>query len=550
MGKLRIVLAQLDFLVGDLEGNAKKIIKNAKTAKNKLHADLIVFPELALTGYPPEDLLFRDGLYERADLVMESILKAGKEIDILLGHPVKEGKHRYNAASLICNGKIVGTYKKMCLPNYSVFDEVRYFKAGNTPLVVDYHGFLLGINICEDLWHKEPLAKTIAAGADLIISINASPFDMRKHEARTDMLRARAVECSAPILYVNCVGGQDELVFDGGSLVLDESGSIEQRGPFYRESLIEVDLEFDPKTKKMTTVSPQSTLPLLNQDARIYGALVLGVRDYIEKNHFPSALVGLSGGIDSALTLAIAVDAIGPHRVKAVLMPSRYTSTISIEDAEFQAKRMDVKSSIISIEKVFDAFLETLKNEFSDLPQDLTEQNLQARCRGNLLMALSNKKGGIVLATGNKSEISVGYCTLYGDMVGGFCVLKDISKTWVYKLAEYRNSLSPVIPDRVFTRAPTAELAPNQRDEDSLPPYSILDQILELYIDKDKSYNDIVDKGFDPETVEKVILLVDKNEYKRRQAPPGVRVSLRAFGRDRRYPITSGYSNYLRFKEN
>ncbi len=538
-------MAQLDFLVGDIEGNAKKIIENAKIAKEQMQANLIVFPELALTGYPPEDLLFRDSLYERTNSALKKIKSSVRDIDIILGYPIKKGKRRYNAAAFISNGKIVGTYSKKCLPNYSVFDEKRYFCEGKRSLVVDYHGISLGLLICEDLWHQEPIAKTVAAGADLVISINASPFDMNKHEARVSLLRKHAIEADVPILYVNCVGGQDELVFDGGSLVLDESGIIHQRGPFYRESLIPVDIKIDTNTHKISI--PQSpVLPLLSQEARVYNALVLGVRDYIEKNHFPGAILGLSGGIDSALTLAIAVDAIGADRVEGILMPSRYTAKMSLEDADAQAKLMQIKTSLISIEEPFKAFLEILETEFEGRSPDMTEQNLQARCRGTILMAISNKKKSIVLSTGNKSELSVGYCTLYGDTAGGFCVLRDIPKTFVYRLAEYRNSLGMVIPTRIIQREPTAELAENQKDQDTLPPYPILDKILELYISEDKSYSDIIKSGFEPEVVKKVVLMVDQNEYKRRQAPPGVRISHRAFGRDRRYPITSGYKNYLR----
>lgn len=544
----RFVMAQQNFLVGDIENNAEKIIKNSLYARDKLGADLIIFPELALTGYPPEDLLFRDGLYQRCDVAIAAIKKTIKNIDVLFGHPIKEGKNHFNAASLIRNGKIITTYCKMCLPNYSVFDEVRYFIPGKKPTVIDYHGLSIGITICEDLWHKEPLCQTVAADASFIISLNASPFDMHKPEARMSMLLDRAKDCAVPILYVNCVGGQDELVFDGGSLVIGADGCVHQRGEFYKESLIPVDFSYDDEKKEINLIE-QPMLPLLSQEERIYDALVLGVRDYIEKNHFPSAYIGLSGGIDSALTLAIAVDAIGADRVEGVLMPSRYTSKMSIEDAQEQATTMKVKTTIISIENVFCSFVQDLTTAFHQSPGNLTEQNLQARCRGIILMALSNEKGGIVLATGNKSEISVGYCTLYGDTVGGFCVLKDIPKTLVYRLAEYRNKVAKIIPSRVLNREPTAELAPGQKDQDSLPPYPLLDQILELYIEKDKSVNDIINQGFDKEMVKKVVLMVDRNEYKRRQAPPGVRITQRAFGRDRRYPITSGYNNYLRFSK-
>jgi NAD+ synthase (glutamine-hydrolysing) len=543
--QFKFVMAQLDFLVGDIEGNARKIICYTHLAK-EMDPDLVIFPELALTGYPPEDLLFREGLYERIHSALNAIAQASFDIDILVGYPIKKEGTVYNGASLLSKGNVVTTYYKTCLPNYSVFDEVRYFKPGDSPLVLNYKGLPLGIMICEDLWHDQPLKLSVAAGAKLVISINASPFDVNKHEARVSLLQKKASNHHIPIIYVNCVGGQDELVFDGGSLVLNEKGTICQKGPFYQEKLIPIEFSYYPEQGKIDIVQSEIP-PKLSKEELIYGALVLGVRDYIEKNHFPGAILGLSGGIDSALTLAIAVDAIGADRIEAVLMPSRYTSQISIDDAKEEAELLGVSTSFISIEQVFDAFLKTLKDEFASYPPNITEENLQARCRGTLLMAISNKKGSIVLATGNKSEISVGYCTLYGDMVGGFSVLKDIPKTLVYRLAYYRNQISKVIPDRVIAREPSAELTFNQKDQDSLPPYSTLDKILELYIEKDKSYKQIVDLGFDPEIVKQVVLMVDKSEYKRRQGAPGVRISLRAFGKDRRYPITSGYSNYLRF---
>jgi NAD+ synthase (glutamine-hydrolysing) len=543
--QLRFVMAQLNFLVGDIEGNAEKIIQNAMTAQSELCADLIIFPELALTGYPPEDLLLRADLYERTTAALEYIQHTIKGIDLLIGHPVKTAEGSFNAASWIHNGEMIATHHKQCLPNYSVFDEVRYFKAGHTPTLLNFKNIPIAISICEDLWHPQPMQLAVKNGAKLMISINASPFDWRKHLTREKIIGQRAQEGNIPIIYVNCIGGQDELVFDGGSLVMEANGSICQHAPFYQGLLEPIDLQFNEAEQKVI-LQKHPPIPPLSIEARIYNALVLGVKDYIEKNHFPGAIIGLSGGIDSALTLAIAVDAIGANRVETVLMPSRYTSKMSLEDAQEQAKHLGVNTCIIPIEPVFATYLDLLANEFTGLPTDTTEENLQARCRGTILMAISNKKGAIVLATGNKSEMSVGYSTLYGDMVGGFCVLKDVPKTWVYRLADYRNSIGKIIPQRVIEKAPSAELAPNQKDQDYLPPYSLLDEILELYVEKDKSVQNIIDAGYDKDIVRKVVQMVDRNEYKRRQAPIGVRITERAFGRDRRYPITSGFSRYLR----
>lgn len=539
MPSLRIVMAQLDFLVGDIEGNAQKICDAIATARTSLKADLIIFPELALTGYPAEDLLFRPTLYERIATVLPNIAAETKEIDVILGYPEKTPRGTFNQAVFFHQGSALTHYHKQLLPNYSVFDEVRYFRSGSKSCVIDLKGIPTALIICEDLWSEEPAKEARAMGAKLAISINASPFEVNKAELREEVISNRMKENGFPILYVNCVGGQDELVFDGGSFVINTNGQITHRAPAFAEALIPVDIEWNQTDS--ITIHPGTVVPIQSTEERIYNALVLGVRDYIEKNHFPRALIGLSGGIDSALTLAIAVDAIGKDRVEAVMMPSRYNAEMSLEDAKKQALDMGVAYNVISIEPIFQAFLNSLATEFLGYAPDVTEENLQARCRGTLLMAISNKKNALVLATGNKSEMAVGYSTLYGDMVGGFCVLKDVFKTMVYRLAHYRNSISPVIPERVITRPPSAELAENQQDQDYLPPYPVLDIILERYIERDQGIYTIVEAGFDTDLVRKIAKMVYHSEYKRRQAAPGVKITQRAFGKDRRYPITSGY---------
>lgn len=533
---LRLVMAQLNFLVGDIAGNATKIIQAINIARETHQAHLVIFPELALTGYPPEDLLYRDELYTQIESALLGIQAAASGIDVILGYPVKTPEGYCNQAAHIRHGEIVGQYCKQRLPNYQVFDEARYFTPGSTPYVFEIGGVAVGISICEDLWFPEPIAQAKAAGAQLIISLNASPFAKDKSAQRLQILKQRAQENHLPMVYVNCIGGQDELVFDGGSLVMSETGEILAQADFFAEGLFPVDIP----TKE---ADPQGiTTPFIgSEEARVYQALVLGVRDYIEKNHFPRAVLGLSGGIDSALTLAIAVDAIGADRVEAVMMPSRYTSSMSLVDAKKQAQMLNVLYREIPIESIFTAFMSALAPEFAGLPADVTEENLQARCRGALLMAISNKTHAIVLATGNKSEMAVGYSTLYGDLVGGFCVLKDVLKTWVYRLAAYRNRVSRVIPENVIERPPSAELAANQLDQDTLPPYSILDEIIMRYIEQDQSASEIIQAGFDSGVVLKVIRMIDRNEYKRRQVAPGVRITERAFGKDRRYPITSGF---------
>jgi NAD+ synthase (glutamine-hydrolysing) len=535
---LRIALAQLDLVVGDVAGNARRVLEAAEKARRDHGAHLIAFPELALSGYPPEDLLFHGGFRRRVGEAVAQVRDGVRGIGVLIGFPEYTAEGIYNAAALYRDGVCLAQYRKQALPNYGVFDEKRYFRPGLEPCVLAYDGASLGITICEDIWEAGPYEHTAAAGARVILNINASPFDTGKPAARLEVARARVRAARVPLLYVNLVGGQDELVFDGSSFVLDRDGAVVRRAPSMVEDIVVVELDV-----RGNEVTPRAGLVAPEPDAVaiVYDALVLGVRDYIGKHGVPGVVIGLSGGIDSALTLAIAVDALGADRVQAVMMPSRYTSDMSLEDAAEQARRLGVRYDVISIEPPFEAVLRALEPHFAGLAPDATEENIQARCRGMLLMALSNKSGRIVLTTGNKSEMAVGYATLYGDMAGGFAPIKDCSKTLVYRLARYRNAIGAVIPERVLTRPPSAELRHDQKDSDSLPPYAVLDPILEAFIEEDASVDEIVARGFERSTVIRVLEMVRKAEYKRRQAPPGVRVSRRAFGRDWRYPITSGY---------
>ena len=534
---LRVAIAQLNFLVGDVGGNAKKILQAVATARDTLRANVILFPELALTGYPPEDLLLRPGFCQAAQKALDDIAGEVQGIDVVLGVPWLEKGALYNAAVVLRDGKILDVYRKQHLPNYSVFDEKRYFVEGDRTCIIDMQGTPVAITVCEDLWHPGPMQQAHQAGARLMLNLNASPFHMNKGHEREEVIRQRLQEGPMPVVYTNLVGGQDELVFDGESFVMDSNGVVVARAPAYEEGLFPVDILLNRQCIPL----PAPIIDSLPVEVSVYRALVLGVRDYIQKNGFNGVVIGLSGGMDSALTLAIAVDAIGAEQVEAVMLPSRYTSAMSQEDAQAQAAALGVEYHVISIEPAFQVFLQSLQTEFAGKPTDITEENIQARCRGVILMAISNKKRKMVLTTGNKSEMAVGYATLYGDMAGGFAPIKDVPKTLVYRLAAYRNSLGPVIPQRVFDRPPTAELAPDQKDEDSLPPYPLLDAILDLYVEQDKCRDDIIAAGYDEATVTRVIAMVNRNEYKRRQAPPGVRISRRAFGRDRRYPIVSGY---------
>lgn len=538
--KLAVAVAQLNCVVGDINHNVELVLAQAELARNE-GAALLVCPELTLTGYPPEDLLHRPEFLQQVADGLRRLQREVAGIALLVGHTQLDKERLYNAASLINEGKILGTYYKQLLPNFSVFDEKRYFTAGTTPVVVRINEVAIGITICEDIWQPEPTRAAVNAGAELIININASPFHSGKQQEREQVVGTRAREHNVPIVYVNMAGGQDELVFDASSCVVSAMGECVQRFPAFRSGLFMAEFE-DLGGKIHPQGGPMETP--LGTEASIYEALVCGVRDYVGKNGFRGAIIGLSGGIDSALTLAIASDALGSERVRAVMMPSEFTAGISQTDAREQAEILGVDYREIPIKTMVESVETALKPVFKGLERDTTEENIQARIRGLLLMAISNKTGSIVLTTGNKSEMAVGYATLYGDMAGGFAVIKDVPKIMVYRLCNYRNQLSRVIPQRVIDRPPSAELRPDQLDQDSLPPYEVLDLIIELYVEQDYSIKQLIKKtGFDRPTVEKIVRLVKLNEYKRRQAPPGVRISQRAFGRDRRYPITSGFQD-------
>ena len=539
MSTLNILMAQLNTFVGDFEGNTDKVISAVARAE-AAHADaVVVFPELTLCGYPPEDLLLRPSIALRVERSLERVCAAmtGSAYAIV-GYPRLEEGKLYNAAGILHRGELIAEYRKQCLPNYQVFDEKRYFLPGDAPCVVAIHGINVGVTICEDIWEVGPTRQAAEAGAQLLLNINSSPYHRGKRSERWDLVGERARSADIPIVYVNQVGGQDELVFDGGSFAVLADGTVAGAAPNFEEGEYWVQAGLE---QGKVALNGLPVTPALEELDAIWRALVLGVRDYVNKNRFPGVVLGLSGGVDSALTLAVAVDALGAERVEAVMMPFRYTSQMSVEDAAQQARTLGVGYKVISIEPLYEAFMHSLEEEFAGLAPDTTEENLQARCRGVLLMSISNKKGSLVLTTGNKSELAVGYSTLYGDMAGGFDVLKDVPKTLVFELCRYRNSLGPCIPQRVIDRPPSAELAPDQKDEDSLPPYDVLDQILAMYVEQDYSAEAIIATGMDREQVNRVLRLVDLNEYKRRQAPIGVRITRRGFGRDRRYPITSGW---------
>lgn len=576
MKKVRIALAQINPTVGDLAGNTKKIAGYIKKAKQR-KADIIAFPELAVTGYPPEDLLLKEQFIRDNIDALQKIIKASGDITVIAGF-VDRNRGIYNAAAIISNGVLVDIYHKKQLPNYGVFDEYRYFRAGSRYPIYNLGGVCFGVNICEDIWHDEGPTKIQAlCGAKLIININASPYHMGKGAFRQDHVSEHARACSVPIVYVNTVGGQDELVFDGGSFIVDEKGGTLVQGRRFIEELIIADIEVrgagsglsDRKRKELKllvaehetfeeiiipsgsvtsqkpAVRTRKTLPMTVHE-KVYGALLLGTKDYVSKNGFKGVVVGMSGGIDSALVATIAVDALGRENVRGLFMPSVYTSRESYQDAAGHAKNLGIEFLKVPIESIFSAYSKTLSKHFKGLKADITEENLQARIRGNLLMAFSNKFGWLVLTTGNKSEMSVGYATLYGDMAGGFAVIKDVPKTLAYELCEWRNAKEgkTLIPERILWKEPTAELKPDQRDTDSLPPYPLLDPILKAYVEEDRSFEEIKKMGCEIECAQRVIRMIDRSEYKRRQAPPGIKITPRAFGKDRRFPITNKYKSY------
>lgn len=590
---LRIALVQMNPTVGALQSNREQILQHTRRAA-ELGADVVVFPELALTGYPPEDLLLRPSFLADVQHETERLLAELPAIDVLLGMPLSASPPQaepsaaqsrpLNAAVWLAAGRITAQYAKQHLPNYSVFDEQRYFTAGDTACIREIGGIRLGVTVCEDIWFPGPAAQAVSEGAQLILNLNASPYHRGKPEEREAVVRARVGETGRPVIYLNLVGGQDELVFDGRSFLVNDSGAVQPLLPAWREGMAVLDIaqaegtdaaagagtgigamlqELLPEALQfhLATVelSPPGGNPLLfaqlpaedfiadaGEALELYRAIVIGIRDYVRKNGFSGVIMGLSGGVDSALTAAIAVDALGAEAVEAVMMPYRYTASMSVEDARAEARLLGIDYRELAVAPMVEAFREGLRTRFADQqenPGDITEQNLQSRCRGVLLMALSNRTGRLLLTTGNKSEMAVGYATLYGDMAGGFAPLKDLTKHWVYRLAHARNHISPVIPERVLARPPSAELAPDQEDAHSLPPYPVLDAILEAFVEQEEAIEHIVQRGFDRATVERVAQLVRQSEFKRRQAAPGVRISARAFGRDRRYPITSGYRN-------
>lgn len=534
---MKLVIAQLNYLVGDLPGNSRRIVEAVNRARDEHDADLVVFCELSLSGYPPEDLLLRRGFLRRAGECLQEIAREVFGIEAVVGFPEQAAEGLYNACAWLADGRVVGVYRKHALPNYAVFDEKRYFRAADDVLVRECAGRCVGVVICEDLWDGHAVAGSARTGAEIILAPNASPYALGKQAERRRVVGRHVETHGAAIVYCNALGGQDELVFDGASFVTGSDGSALGPVAHCREGLYPVEMDADGRASPIGWEAAQSP----GEDSEIWEVLKLGLRDYIDKTGFPGVLVGLSGGIDSALVAVLAADALGPDRVTCVLMPSRYTASMSLEDAEALTENLGVRRETISIEPPFEAFLKVLKPHFQGREPGITEQNLQARSRGNILMALSNKLGNLVLATSNKSELAVGYATIYGDMCGGYAPIKDVYKTLAYRLARWRNREETVIPERILERPPSAELAPHQTDQDVLPPYEELDRILERYVERDESIQEIAESGHDPDMVRRVAAMVLRSEYKRRQAAPGPRITPRAFGRDRRYPITSGW---------
>ena len=536
--RISVGIIQENPIVGDIEGNLNLAISAIEDLSSIGSPDIFLFSEMFITGYPPEDLILRDDLLKHAYDAVKRLSEVKPESFVVIGYPKKEGDLIYNCAGVLRNHSIITEYKKQELPNYEVFDEKRYFEPGSSPGIFEVSGLRVALSVCEDIWHEKVIKQAYDNKADLILNINASPYHLKKIENRKELLINHSSKYSLPIVYANQIGGQDELVFDGTSMAIDGRGKqVIQLAKFKKDLKTII---FEDKEGCLEAHS-EMIIPDDNELEEVYQALVVGARDYIEKNKFPGAIIGSSGGIDSALTAAIAADAIGADKVRTFMMPFEYTSDMSIEDAAELANNLGIKHSTIPIGQIYDSFSCSLEDEFSGKEKDITEENLQSRCRGVILMALSNKSGDLVLTTGNKSETAVGYSTLYGDTAGGFCVLKDVPKTMVYELSKYRNTISKVIPERIIERPPSAELAPDQKDSDSLPDYDILDKIIELYVEQDKSKEEIANIGVDKKIVDRVIRLIDLSEYKRRQAPLGVKITSRGFGKDRRYPITNKF---------
>ena len=537
--KISIGIVQENPIVGDIEGNLQLAINAIDKLSKQSSPDIFLFTEMFITGYPPEDLILRDDLLDASYEAVEKLCEVKPESFIVIGYPKKEGDSIFNCAGVLRNKSVITEYKKQELPNYEVFDEKRYFQPGKVPGIFEVNGLRVGLSVCEDIWHENVIKQLHEKKTDLILNINASPFHLDKIKERKVLISGHAINYSLPIVYANQVGGQDELVFDGTSMAMDGEGQQILQLEKFKEDYKIVNFTSDQEGKLSS--EKREEIPEDRELEEVYKALVLGAKDYIQKNNFPGVLIGSSGGIDSALTAAIAADAIGPEKVRTFMLPFKFTSDMSVEDSEKLAVNLGIKHSVIPIGDIYESFANSLEDEFSGLESDITEENLQSRCRGVILMALSNKSGELVLTTGNKSETAVGYSTLYGDTAGGFGVLKDVPKTLVYELSRYRNTISHVIPDRIIDRPPSAELAPDQQDSDSLPDYAILDKIIELYVEQDKSKVEIEESGIDKSMVDRVIRLIDLSEYKRRQAPLGVKITSRGFGKDRRYPITNKF---------